>query len=446
VTEEEADKVTGDLGILFHAKEFPKEFRFTSLGPTYPIGDPVMGGLKDPRKGTKCSTTDQDFFLRNYVWLLSTNTIYVVDTRHPDMPAGLANTDEFHTVHTTFFAKSGAVFDCNYFPPATEAAQEKEAAEQKLQRDKNSFYQHNVAILDTPTETALSTCLSTLRGNTVWLSYVQSKVFSLATSMTSSTTIYICPLYRRGVPVDLKLAPLFTAIEDTLQSLSLVQLEAFGTLFSLSDSSTVGEQKKKPLVPLPEARNRRVPLLAREYVNQLLKERRYAIELAETAARSRELDKLRVAGYADHHAEMALEKTASTSVRQNMWSSFRAENLLTATHPVYRTPSQLDISDHGHDVELCHHILKQSYSVEVTLEVINAAVHAGLLTHSRDQKVTVPIDNFHANEELLQKLSALTKTIMHQKREAADKHWAVKMEQMRLEVEQKRIVTNVDST
>ena len=42
-----------------------------------------MGGADDPRIGTKTSTADPDFMLRNFVWLLSTNTLYVVDIREP---------------------------------------------------------------------------------------------------------------------------------------------------------------------------------------------------------------------------------------------------------------------------------------------------------------------------------------------------------------------------
>jgi hypothetical protein len=39
-----------------------------------------MRGLKDPRMGTKCSLEDPDFSVRNYLWLLSSNRIYLIDT------------------------------------------------------------------------------------------------------------------------------------------------------------------------------------------------------------------------------------------------------------------------------------------------------------------------------------------------------------------------------
>ena len=40
-----------------------------------------MGGPRDPRTGTCCSIEDADYHLRNYVWLLSTNTIALLDPR-----------------------------------------------------------------------------------------------------------------------------------------------------------------------------------------------------------------------------------------------------------------------------------------------------------------------------------------------------------------------------
>ena len=47
----------------------------------YPLGAPAMGGPRDPRTGTCCSIEDADYHLRNYVWLLSTNTIALLDPR-----------------------------------------------------------------------------------------------------------------------------------------------------------------------------------------------------------------------------------------------------------------------------------------------------------------------------------------------------------------------------
>ena len=99
--------------LLFHAKEFPKEFvplgthnpsyptlasplaplrtihaslapcacvterrfRKYTASPVYAIGHREMGGTRDPRVGTRTSTSDSDYHLRNFFWLLSTNTV-----------------------------------------------------------------------------------------------------------------------------------------------------------------------------------------------------------------------------------------------------------------------------------------------------------------------------------------------------------------------------------
>jgi hypothetical protein len=48
-----------ELGILFHAKEFPLEFRATQEGPIYPVGSPQTGGAKDPRKGAAAPSAER---------------------------------------------------------------------------------------------------------------------------------------------------------------------------------------------------------------------------------------------------------------------------------------------------------------------------------------------------------------------------------------------------
>ena len=106
-----------------------------------------MGGADDPRIGTKTSTADPDFMLRNFVWLLSTNTLYVVDIREPSFsdvdvasptpraatpraatpstprdvsrsprpsPASLLMNEEFATVDVRFFC-GHVLFDINFF-------------------------------------------------------------------------------------------------------------------------------------------------------------------------------------------------------------------------------------------------------------------------------------------------------------------------------------------
>eukprot|EP01127_Copromyxa_protea_P023446 TRINITY_DN876_c0_g1_i2.p1 TRINITY_DN876_c0_g1~~TRINITY_DN876_c0_g1_i2.p1 ORF type:complete len:784 (+),score=189.41 TRINITY_DN876_c0_g1_i2:194-2545(+) len=107
--------VVCDLGILFHGKEFPKEYRSSQYGPTYPIGSPEMRGNKDPRIGTKCSLEDPDFSCRNYLWLMSTNRIYMIDTHEEGFPPEMLCNSEFFTVSEGFFSRR-MLGDVNYFP------------------------------------------------------------------------------------------------------------------------------------------------------------------------------------------------------------------------------------------------------------------------------------------------------------------------------------------
>eukprot|EP00754_Rhynchopus_humris_P035476 Rhum_TRINITY_DN17000_c0_g1::Rhum_TRINITY_DN17000_c0_g1_i1::g.165022::m.165022 len=75
-----------ELAIVFHAKEFPKEYRHTSTSPVLPIGHELMGGAQDPRTGTQVSVADVDYHLRNYVYLLSSNTVYLLDVAAEQFP------------------------------------------------------------------------------------------------------------------------------------------------------------------------------------------------------------------------------------------------------------------------------------------------------------------------------------------------------------------------
>jgi len=109
------DDVEIDLGIMFHAKEFPEEFRHSTWGPTHPIGALEMGGTRDPRHGTRSSTTQRSYPLRNYLWLLSTNKIVLLDPTHAEFPrTELLDNQEFHSGSAGAF---GSILgDINYFP------------------------------------------------------------------------------------------------------------------------------------------------------------------------------------------------------------------------------------------------------------------------------------------------------------------------------------------
>ena len=108
----------GEVGILFHAKEFPAEFT-NSAKNFRPVGHPSMGGAKDPRTGTCCSVHDDDYHVRNYLWLLSTNTIVVLDPNHEAFPKrGLMQHGASGVIFKSVAAFAFGLYlgDVNYFP------------------------------------------------------------------------------------------------------------------------------------------------------------------------------------------------------------------------------------------------------------------------------------------------------------------------------------------
>eukprot|EP00658_Telonema_sp_P-2_P053104 TRINITY_DN4152_c0_g1_i1.p1 TRINITY_DN4152_c0_g1~~TRINITY_DN4152_c0_g1_i1.p1 ORF type:complete len:412 (-),score=86.49 TRINITY_DN4152_c0_g1_i1:271-1506(-) len=109
-----------DLGILFHAREFPTDYRTSRYGDTYPVGHAAMGGEKDVRIGSECCTQDPDFHLRNYVWLMSLNQVFLVDPTDQSFNEEWIPCKEFHTLHEVTCSGHGhqgrALGDVNYFP------------------------------------------------------------------------------------------------------------------------------------------------------------------------------------------------------------------------------------------------------------------------------------------------------------------------------------------
>ena len=91
-----------DLGILFHAKEHPEEFT-SRIGRVLPVCSPEAGGLSDPRRGTKLSIAQPSFRDRNFLWLLSLNTTFRVDSSHTSLLAPGAAGSRFFTVDESHF-------------------------------------------------------------------------------------------------------------------------------------------------------------------------------------------------------------------------------------------------------------------------------------------------------------------------------------------------------
>ncbi|CAE8589593.1 unnamed protein product, partial [Polarella glacialis] len=80
------------LGILFHSKEYPREYSTGGSSVLLPVGHPNAGGARDPRLGTSLSITDADFSRRNFLWsaeldLEGSGTVWLLDVCHPAFPA-----------------------------------------------------------------------------------------------------------------------------------------------------------------------------------------------------------------------------------------------------------------------------------------------------------------------------------------------------------------------
>ena len=74
-----------DVGLLFHAKEHPKEFTLSSQ-KIHDVGSSAAGGQRDPRIGTQHSARAHGFSERNFFWLFSTNMLYLLLPHEPTFP------------------------------------------------------------------------------------------------------------------------------------------------------------------------------------------------------------------------------------------------------------------------------------------------------------------------------------------------------------------------
>lgn len=93
-----------DLAMVFHAKEYPRDYPFYG------------NQTQDPRIGSQCQTSDHDYHLRNYLWLLSTNQVVLLDPLQEGFPkTWIEPNTKFFTVDQDLFS-SLRLFDLNYFP------------------------------------------------------------------------------------------------------------------------------------------------------------------------------------------------------------------------------------------------------------------------------------------------------------------------------------------
>ena len=108
-----------DVGLLFHAKEHPREFTLSSQQITE-VGSAASGGARDPRTGTQHSTESPGYAERNFLWLASTHRLYLLMPHEPCFPTADLLSEfagyQFATVDEAALGMRGAppLLDVNY--------------------------------------------------------------------------------------------------------------------------------------------------------------------------------------------------------------------------------------------------------------------------------------------------------------------------------------------
>ena len=108
-----------DVGLLFHAKEHPREFTLSSQQITE-VGSAASGGARDPRTGTQHSTESPGYAERNFVWLAGTHRLYLLMPHEPSFPTADLLSEyagyQFATVDEAALGTRGAppLLDVNY--------------------------------------------------------------------------------------------------------------------------------------------------------------------------------------------------------------------------------------------------------------------------------------------------------------------------------------------
>lgn len=109
-----------DVGLLFHAREFPEEYTL-SCQAIHPVGADAAGGGRDPRTGTRCSVGDASYAERNFLWTAASNRVHVLLPLAPTFPtAELLSAYAGYHFRTVSEGAFGArpLADINYLPGA----------------------------------------------------------------------------------------------------------------------------------------------------------------------------------------------------------------------------------------------------------------------------------------------------------------------------------------
>jgi len=355
-------KLLCDLGILFHAKEFPLEYRRDKFGKIIPIGSANAGGSQDVRIGSKCSISDEDFYLRNYLWMLSTNEVVLLDTTAPDVQ-GIVQNKEFHTISSFCFEQ---VADINYFPDKMFGGGIHQLLAEEERRDSIKFLEKKYSENSTENKSGggpskgmhtpenVSGIVAMMKSSKKHRWFASQVAHMLSVSSETATYIFATPRASLTSPTLLIRQALLTVTREIsrLDNEALTKLDTV-----LKDTKGDGILQN------------RIDKHAHHFLLQeIATERKRRID-AKRESERRLLQQLIDKKFELKHAERALELTRSQAT--GTMSAFRAENLLQATFARYR-PQELaeTYGNKDFDMEFVLAYQRHAFYTESTLRAI----------------------------------------------------------------------------
>jgi len=355
-------ELKADMGILFHAREFPLELRRDRIGKVVPVGSPDAGGPHDVRIGTKCSIKTDDYYLRNYMWLLSTNQVVVLNTHSPDLE-GIIQNKEFHTVGSFYFKQ---IADINYFPPsglcgnvhkllslANAAEEEVKTSTKQLQQVKclggASRKGHT-------RRRSVSKVLEKMKDNKDHRWLAAQVVHYVSHSKETARHIYATPLAMLMSP-SLRIKEALKGVSREIRRLDR------HALFTLQGMIINTDEPRHPRL------EGRIPRNAHSFV--LGEIRREEKRRDEKREKDNEKQYLRLVGmkFKPDHARRALELTRSKQT--GLYSGYRAECLLQAAKAEYRSPELLQkFGGKSYDLDFVLEYQRHAFYADSTLRAI----------------------------------------------------------------------------
>ena len=318
--EKETVKLNGDFAILFHAKEFPKEYRSSKYAMIQPIGSPGMRGEFDPRLGSKFSVKDSDFPLRNYLYLLSTNSVYLFNPLNPNFPMDLLSDTEFYTI-TEYRFTAHPLGNINYFPHLYK--------KDHLKLREEGCEPKTIIDFDAAAENVLASPV-----HMTSLMNIKNQLYKLYSTIRAAHSDDLLELLN-----DLE------KIKPSHQSSS--------SIFTPSE-----------IVSLPQSI---------EFIRYLAELRRNDLISQLAPHNQSQLNEMIKKGFSEDDANIALKLTADS---EGKFSSFRGEIFSTIIHAKYRDAELLKISNEDYHIDDAYVVWKETFYVDTSLEALKySSVH-----------------------------------------------------------------------